>query len=50
MKALHEALPGNLRICPKLTKNHVNPTNMMKIKVKLATQVLLQQNLYSDTY
>lgn len=28
-----------LRVCPKLTYNHVNPSNMLKMQVKLAMQV-----------
>ncbi|XP_072145361.1 uncharacterized protein [Dermacentor andersoni] len=27
------------RVCPKLTYNHVNPSNMLKMRVKLATQI-----------
>ncbi|KAJ3656494.1 hypothetical protein Zmor_015567 [Zophobas morio] len=32
-------LPHNLRICPKLTQMHIQPTNFMKMRVKLATQI-----------
>lgn len=28
-----------LRVCPKLTYSHVNPSNMLKMRVKLATQL-----------
>lgn len=30
---------ADLRVCPKLTYNHVNPSNMLKMRVKLATQL-----------
>lgn len=30
---------AELRVCPRLTYNHVNPSNMLKMRVKLATQV-----------
>lgn len=29
----------DLRMVPKLTESHVNPTNFQKMRVKLATQV-----------
>jgi hypothetical protein len=32
-------LPANLRLCPKLTENHINPTNTAKMRVSFATQV-----------
>lgn len=31
--------PACLRVCPKLTKNHIFPTNCLKMRVSLATQV-----------
>ncbi|XP_071644830.1 uncharacterized protein [Temnothorax longispinosus] len=34
-------LPANLRLCPKLTENHINPTNTAKMRVSFATQVHL---------
>ncbi|XP_077535872.1 uncharacterized protein LOC144148165 [Haemaphysalis longicornis] len=30
---------ADLRVCPKLTYSHVNPSNMLKMRVKLATQL-----------
>ncbi|XP_077553125.1 uncharacterized protein LOC144167840 [Haemaphysalis longicornis] len=30
---------GDERVCPKITYNHVNPSNMLKMRVKLATQI-----------
>lgn len=30
---------AELRVCPKLTYDHVSPSNMLKMRVKLATQV-----------
>lgn len=34
-----EKNPAYLKVCPKLTYAHVNPTNTLKMRVKLATQV-----------
>ncbi|KAJ3655332.1 hypothetical protein Zmor_014467 [Zophobas morio] len=31
--------PGNLRVCKKLSYDHINPTNFLKMRVKLATQI-----------
>ncbi|KAH9382877.1 hypothetical protein HPB48_023495 [Haemaphysalis longicornis] len=28
--------------CPKITYNHVNPSNMLKMRVKLATQIFIE--------
>lgn len=33
------SLPAHLRICPKLTFSHLNPSSTEKMRVKLATQV-----------
>ncbi|KAH6945673.1 hypothetical protein HPB50_009587 [Hyalomma asiaticum] len=30
---------GELRVCPKISYNHVNPSNMLRMRVKLATQI-----------
>lgn len=30
---------ADLRVCPKLTYNHVNPSNMLKMRVTLSTQL-----------
>lgn len=31
--------PAHLRVCPKITFAHINPTNTEKMRVKLATQI-----------
>lgn len=33
--------PGKLKLCPKLTREHINPSKQMKMRVYLATQVSL---------
>ena len=43
IKTLYEQdnkLPGNLRVCPKLSNNHMKLSVSDKMKVRLATQVM----------
>lgn len=35
-----QRLKGNLRLCPKITRSHINPENALKMRVNLATQVI----------
>lgn len=39
-------LPGNLRVCPKLSKSHINLSVSDKMKVRLATQVMQLKTLF----
>ena len=34
-------LPGNIRLCPKLTRSHVNPDTFERMRVSLMTQVYI---------
>lgn len=44
LKIMHDndkLLPGQMRICPKLTEKHLNLSNSAKMRVCLAVQVLI---------
>lgn len=49
---MHEkdkTMAGQLRVCPKLSGNHLTLNNSAKMRVRLAVQVYLVMNHYIDT-